>query len=1084
MPRKDTDTSKQGQSAKAAFTAMVCKDITKTSSKSWFIDSGGSRHMTFDVSRLENLKTTNVEDITVANNDVMKVSNVGDTTLRLSNNNIPMRDVLHVPNLGVNLLSVSQIVSKGNVVLFDETGCTIKNREGMTVLHTKCENGVYKISETSEMCALANNSMTWHRKLGHMNINSLRRMREGAVDGVDFKDNGWNEIQNCEICSEGKMTRPSFKSSETRATRILEIIHSDVNGPMETQSIGKAKYFLTFVDDYSRKTFVYFLKQKSEVLEKFKEFKAMVENQTGKKIQLFVDNVGDEAATNPKIKKLRSDNGGEYISKDFIDFCKMHGIQHQFTNAYSPQQNGVAERMNRTLTEKARCLLFDAKLTKTYWAEAINMATYIVNKSVNSKGNVSPDELYDGKKPNLTNLKIFGTEVMVHVPKEKRRKWEQRAKKLIFVGYADDVKGYRCIDPKTRLLTLSRDVKFLNEPAKVIFDLQNTNNKHFEGKDTIESSERNTNDDSIPGQDESVIIIEDSIYEEANESSNDDETLYDNPNDPDYEPSEETLNEAESEVANDYSPKKGKRKKVIINPLNLTNYAFFVEPQSFEEATSNEDAQKWTSAIKEEMKSHELNNTWTLTDLPNEKKAIKSKWVFKLKRDQNGEISRYKARIVVKGCSQKQGIDYTETFSPVVRYTSLRFLFALTAKYGTKCYQLDAITAFIQGEVDEQLYMEQPPGFNDGTGRVCKLNRALYGLKQAGRLWNLKLDAALNIFGLKKCKSDPCIYMNKERNLIVAIYVDDFLIFYDDENKLNELKSYLNQKFMMKDVGPIESCLGMRIKQSNFGIELDQEAYINDILSRFGMENSKPVNTPSDTHEKLTISMVTSETSLVGKVPYQEAVGSLLFLAQCTRPDIAFAVNDVSRFNANHGEAHWRAVKRIFRYLKGTANYKLTFSRSKKAFHCYSDADWASDIDKRRSCTGQVIIMSNGAISWQSKRQATVALSSTEAEYMAMSSAICEIIWMQQLASELDKNFKVGTTLLCDNESAQKLSLSDAYRPRTKHIDIRYHHMRQKIEDGVINIEHVATTDNVADALTKAVSKDKVLYCAKGMGLF
>lgn len=379
--------------------------------------------------------------------------------------------------------------------------------------------------------------------------------------------------------------------------------------------------------------------------------------------------------------------------------------------------------------------------------------------------------------------------------------------------------------------------------------------------------------------------------------------------------------------------------------------------------------------------------------------------------------------------------------------------------------------------------MEQPAGFNDGTKRVCKLNRALYGLKQAGRLWNLKLDAALSRFGLKKCKSDPCIYLNKDTDLFVAIYVDDFLIFYRDEHKLNELKSYLNQTFMMKDVGPVESCLGMRVKQCTDGFELDQEAYIQDMLARFGMENSKPVNTPSDTHEKLSISMVTETSTLVGKIPYQEAVGSLLFLAQCTRPDITFAVNDVSRFNSNHGEAHWRAVKRIFRYLKGTANYKLKFSRCEKPFYCYVDSDWASDIDKRRSCTGQIIVMSNGAVSWQSKRQATVALSSTEAEYMAMSAAICEVIWLQQLSWELDPNSKINTKLLCDNESAQKLALSDAYRPRTKHIDIRYHHMREKIESGVIHIKHISTTENVADALTKAVTKEKNLYCARGMGL-
>lgn len=281
----------------------------------------------------------------------------------------------------------------------------------------------------------------------------------------------------------------------------------------------------------------------------------------------------------------------------------------------------------------------------------------------------------------------------------------------------------------------------------------------------------------------------------------------------------------------------------------------------------------------------------------------------------------------------------------------------------------------------------------------------------------------------------------------------------------------------MKDIGPIESCLGMRITQKEFGIELDQEQYIEEILERFGMTNCKPVGTPSDTHAKLSIATFTPDTSLVGKIPFQEAVGSLLFLAQCTRPDISFAVNDVSRFNSQHSEDHWRAVKRIMRYLKGTANFKLIFSSSKeKSFMCYTDADWASDIDKRRSCSGHVTLMANAAISWSSKRQKTVALSSTEAEYMAMSSAVCDILWTQQMAKELVRNFEAGTDVLCDNESAEKLALSDGFRPRTKHIDIRFHHIRQKIDEKVINIMHVPSEYNVADALTKAVTKDKHVY--------
>lgn len=1083
-PKKNSgDNDGNGSKANAAFSAFSSQMSSNKSSRDWFMDSGGSRHMTHESDILVNKRPANVDDITCANNDTLKVKSSGDTILKLADSEIPMSDVLHVPDLGVNLLSVSQIVSKGNTVFFDKSGCTVKNGAGDIILKTKCENGVYKISEKrAETCMMATSSYVWHRRLGHLNLKSLKSMRDGAVGGITFKDDG-SEISNCEVCSAGKMARLPFPTSSSRASKILEIIHSDLDGPMETNSIGHAKYFLTFIDDFSRKVFVYFLKQKSEVLDRFKEFKRLVENQTGRRIEKIVDGItkdGDQLTKNT-IKKLRTDNGGEFLSTEFIEYCKSNGIQHQLTNAYTPQQNGVAERMNRTIVEKAKCLLFDAKLPKTYWAEAVNMATFIINKSVNSLGRITPDELYYGEKPDLTNLKIFGTEIMVHIPKEKRRKWDKKAEKLIFVGYADDTKGYRCMDPKTRKLTISRDVKFLEElqkPEKVILKM-GTDDKKIEIRDSEKVIEIEKDIDKHQRQGETVltndevIVLDDTIL---------DETL-DDSDDPDYEPSNESKLEAENDE-NDVVPKR-KKKKVNPRVLSLTSFAFFVEPKDYKEATTNDDKAKWSIAMNEEIESHHFNGTWTLTKLPEGRKAIKSKWVYKLKRNEIGNVIRFKARLVAKGCSQRYGLDYNETFSPVVRYASIRFLFALAVKKNWKCYQLDAITAYLHGEVSEEIYMEQPEGYNDGSQRVCKLNKAIYGLKQAGRLWNEKLEKALFSFGLKKSKTDPCIYFKEDMRLLIAIYVDDFLIFYVEKDDLSKIHSFLNENFRMKDVGPISHCLGMRIVMKDGHVSMDQERYTRDILKRFEMLDCKPVGTPSDTHSKLSVKDVTPENSLVGQIPYQEAVGSLLYLAQGTRPDIAFAVNNVSRFNNSHTQIHWTAVKRIFRYIKGTINFKLCFSRDGSGnMDCYSDSDWASDPDKRRSCTGHLIRMSNGAITWASKRQSTVALSSTEAEYMAISSALCDVIWVKQMGDELDSDFQRNIPLYCDNQSTLKLATSDAFRPRTKHIDIRYHHIREKVHSGLLNLKFVGTEENIADALTKAVTKEKHEYCAKGMGLF
>lgn len=269
---------------------------------------------------------------------------------------------------------------------------------------------------------------------------------------------------------------------------------------------------------------------------------------------------------------------------------------------------------------------------------------------------------------------------------------------------------------------------------------------------------------------------------------------------------------------------------------------------------------------------------------------------------------------------------------------------------------------------------------------------------------------------------------------------------------------------------------------------MDQSTYISDVLKRFGMEYCKSVSTPSDTNQKLSINTTSNkedEVNITGSVPYQELVGCLLFLVQGTRPDIAFAVSDVSRFNNNHRAVHWKAVKRILRYLKGTIDFKLHYNRNgNKNLVGYTDSDWASDVDKRRSCTGHFFKLSNGAISWNSKRQQTVALSSTEAEYMAMASCIQESIWLKKFGSELDKSLDGSVQLFCDNRSAINLATSDGYRQRTKHIDIRHHYLREKVENGTVVIDYVPTEKIAADSLTKAVPKDKHNLCSKEMGLW
>lgn len=1080
--KKIAEKGEQSGMAKNAFSAFT----SQHKANDWYVDSGASCHMTPNGNVLFNKQNSTIKEILAANNESMQVKSVGKTVLKLNKDEIEVKNVLHVPDLTVSLLSVSKIVENNNTIIFDKKyGCTIKNANNEVIANCKSEHGVYKFSGNIGTCMISReekSAFLWHRRLGHINYQSLKKMRDGAVSGIEFKDDD-TEIKNCDVCARGKQARLPFKQSETKSTRSLELIHSDLCGPMETQSIGHAKYFLTFIDDYTKKVFVYFLKAKSEVLDTFKRFRAFVENQM-------------EA----KIKILRTDNGGEYYPNEFIKYCQVNGIKHESSNAHTPQQNGVAERMNRTIVEKGRCLLFDADLPKSFWAEAVNMAVYLINRSICASHGKTPDEMYFNKKVNISDLKLFGCPVMVHINKQNRKKWDSKSVKLIFVGYDSETKGYRCIDRNTRKLTISRDVIFhesIQNPTINVNDDEVGENTPINGTSADGSSINLKEETSI---NESTSSINDSSINESSDndqfgtpSSVTDETLVESPvsnhGDPDYVPDESLDDTLPSERQ---YPSRGPITRRMANAeselqvptFRFSHFAFLTEPVTTSQAMKSDNAEEWKKAMDEEMDSHRMNETWSLVKLPTGRKPIKAKWVFKLKQNDNGEVVRYKARLVAKGCAQKYGIDYNETFSPVVRYASIRFLMALAVKNGYKVHQMDAITAFLQGELNEEIFMEQPDCYNDGTEKVCKLNRAIYGLKQAGRQWNLKLDAALKKFSLKRCQTDPCIYYSGNLKLIIAIYVDDFLIFYKNGNELMELKSFLHVTFKMKDLGNINKCLGIHIQQKDNCIQMDQSKYIREILERFEMSDCKPVGTPSDTSLKLSVNMVTEDNNLTGKVPFQEAVGSLLHLTQGTRPDIAFAVNDVSRFNSRHSNTHWQAVKRIFRYLKGTIDLKLTYHKNGNSeMHAYSDADWASETDKRRSCSAYVIKMANAAISWCSKRQAIVALSSTEAEYIALSSTVREVMWMRQLAQEVDEKLNGPTLLLCDNQSSIKLAESEAYRPRTKHIDIRYHHTREKIDDGSISIKFCRTQEMTADSLTKPVSKEKTIFCTGEMGL-
>ena len=593
-----------------------------------------------------------MQEIIVANNTKVPVKCMGNVSIQTKVKNqlhdIVIHKVLCVPELTTNLLSVSQLIKNGNSVCFQKNGCEIYNKNQVLIAIADLVDNVYRLNVhklNAETCNLVTANI-WHRRLGHINFADLKKMSSGVVNGMDCSQK--IQKQECIVCCEGKQSRLSFKHVGTRANELLEVIHGDVCGPMEVVSIGGSRYFLILEDDYSRMCFIYFLKTKDEVFKCFKEFKIMVETQKNKKIKIF-----------------RTDNGGEFCGNEFEKFLRNSGIIHQTTNPYTPEQNGLSERLNRTVVEKGRCLLFDAKLEKKFWAEAVNTAAYLRNRSIAAGlNNKTPYEVWNDLKPDLRHLKIFGSTVMVHVPQNKRRKFDKKSEKMILVGYGETVKGYRLYNPQTNSVITSRDVVIMEDVKKEVLVRLDYEKEDDTGSD-------NPKTEPIPPEieTENNKFEQEELRDLVGETHEEEDDLRDS----DFVPNcnEEVV--TSSEVRRSTRPTKVKNYDdyvtYLCSSVNQENIDLNSDPVNVKEALSRPDGENWRKAMEDELDSFRENEAWDLVEPPENTVIVGNKWVFKKKFNNNGDVC-YRARLVARGFVQQEGVDYDETFAPVVRHST------------------------------------------------------------------------------------------------------------------------------------------------------------------------------------------------------------------------------------------------------------------------------------------------------------------------------------------------------------------------------------------------------------------------------
>ncbi|KAG7558728.1 Integrase catalytic core [Arabidopsis thaliana x Arabidopsis arenosa] len=743
-----------------------------------------------------------------------------------------------------------------------------------------------------------------------------------------------------------------------------------------------------------------------------------------------------------KIKRLRTDNGLEFCSSEFNQLYKDEGVARHHTVRDTPQQNGVAERMNQTLLERARCMLSNAGLEKRFWAEAVNTTCYLINRGPHT-GILcrTPTEMWSSKSADYSNLKIFGCTVYYHI---NEGKLEPRARKGVFVGYGDGVKGFRIWSPLENRVILSRNVVF-DEVSMLGCSVKSTT-----------TEENGSFDKQVELTDDQRAVLQ---QQEQNQELQKADGSPD-PVKPQPKPYSIALNRTRR-IGVGPPQRYGYEDTAGYCLENMAGYALQVaeevdthEPSTYQEAVSGAEAEKWFAAMGDEMESHSKNQTWDLVTRPPGRKIVTCKWIFKIKEGISPvEGVKYKARVVARGFSQREGVDYNEIFSPVVRHTSIRTLLAIVANQDLELEQLDVKTAFLHGVLEEEIYMTQPDGFQvpGKEDHVCKLNKSLYGLKQSPRQWYKRFDSYMMELGYIRSPYDCCVYTSKlkdESYVYLVLYVDDMLIAAKQMCDIQRLKDLLSAEFEMKDLGAAKKILGMEIlrDRSQNKLFLSQKGYIQKVLNRFGMLSAKPIDTPfaANIHLTMFANQSEEEKEYMSRVPYANAVGSLMYAMVCTRPDLAHAVSVVSRFMGQPGKEHWLAVKRIFRYLRGTSDVGLIYGGEVPSLIAgYSDSDYAGDVDSRRSMTGYVFTLGNSVISWKATLQPTVTLSTTEAEYMALTEAAKEGIWLKGLVSDLGLHHDQAT-VYCDSLSAICLAKDQVHHERTKHIDVRYHFLRNE----------------------------------------
>ncbi|SGY29518.1 BQ5605_C002g01060 [Microbotryum silenes-dioicae] len=943
----------------------------------------------------------------------------------------------------------------------------------------------------------------------------------GQVEGLDWTYSDLECVDfTCNACLASKAHRLPFPPSSFHASEPLALVHSDVLSFPE-ELFSHKRYLVTFVDDFSRKTWVYPIGHKSEVLQTFKDWLMEIENKTGR-----------------KVKTLRSDNGGEYVSTAFNGFCVACGIRRKLTIPYKPEQNGRAKRLNQSIVEGTLALLINSGLPRTCWDKAA--MCYIHTKNllphVALKGGV-PNCRWSGAPPPTFGLgtseareqsrafhfalephwfrvqterikralRAFGCRAWATVPAHRWDKLDPKGIPLVFVGYNRHAKAWRLLDPSLMHVSLSRNVTFLKTefpfvavPARVTLP-------------SVPGFYPRPPPADAPATPLPPMLVEPTQPPSLNDDATSSIHLPQRP--PEPAPPEPTPlakvkptweygdiakvgpNPGKYGEINARNIIAGPRTRRQLVPTLITREDLVGGPDG--PTTAFQGMLRAFASTKAGFAEHDLSvvrdpanwgdvirlgqqDTWggpahdEFSSLLNEYKVFKVidscelpageillwlGWVFRTKHNQHGDIIDCKARLVAHGCAQHPGINFEQNYAPVVKFTSIWALIALAAANGYHVHQADVNKAYLHGKLDKPLYMRVPQGINM-PGKILRLSKSIYGLGQAGTIWNAEIGSTLRSLGYVPTRLDICIYRREHdgHSHYIALYVDDLLLVGPSTAEIDRVLGALELAYGIKCLGPAKYILGIQVKRGHNGsITLSQECYLRDILARFQFADAKPAGVPMQ--PGVVLNFENSSATPEDCTRYLQAIGSLMYAAVGTRPDLAFVVSYLARFSQQPGPEHWTAIKHVLRYIKGMLDLGLTYRKTNQPLHGYSDANWGACLTTSRSTMGYAFILSGAAIAWCSKREHRVAKSTTDAEYLSLLYASGDAIHLSKLGApvpgpvvlRLESNLVPFIVLYGDNQE--------------------------------IKVRYIATGDMFADIFTKALGPKPFIFHRTNLGL-